>query len=184
MGERWDDREFAEIALLIREEEERALEIFRQRNFDQELRARIAAVPEKKSAFFGHKTAISASIAALVLVAAGTVFLVTRRPSSRPQSASGPIAVILKDLPGISDFLMPKETIPAGATDTFGPARTVRIVLATAARQKEEEERKAAGPTGNPRAPRLSLEKKMEILFRDRAIERVLVSLLKKSEEV
>jgi hypothetical protein len=184
MAERWDDQEFNEISRLIREEEDRALEIFRQRNFDQKIRVRIAAVPKRKRGFFGHGMAIPATIAALILIAGGTVVMVTRRPSSSPESGSGPIAAILKDLPGITDFVMPKETIPAGPTDAFGPARTFRVVLAMVKQQNREEERNATVPTGSLRVPHLSLEKKMEILFKDRAIERVLVRMFRKSEEV
>ena len=184
MAERWDDQEFSEISRLIREEEDRALEIFRRRNFDQKIRARIAGASKRNRSFFGQWRVVSASVAALLLIAAGTILMVIHRPSSSPQSGPGPIAMILKDLPGISDLIRPRETVPAGASAAFGPARTVRIVLAMATRQKEEEERKAAVPTKSPRVPRLSLEKKMEILFKDRAIERVLVSIVKKSEEV
>jgi hypothetical protein len=184
MAEKWDDREFEDVARLIQEDADRALEIFRQRNFDQKIRTRIAAVSDRKRRFSGLSMAVPVSVAVLLLIAIGTVLVVTRRSSSGPQRGPDPMAVILNDLPGISDFVMPRETIPAGATDAFGAARTVGIVLAIATRQKEEEERKAAVPTGNLRVRPLSLEKKMEILFKDRAIERVLVSILKKSEEV
>jgi hypothetical protein len=184
MGEKWDDREFKDIAWLIREDEDRALEIFRQRNFDQTIRTQVAAVSDRKHSFSGLSMAVPVSVAVLLLIALGTVLLVTWRPSPGPRSGPGPIALILKDLPGVSDFVMPRETLPAGAAETFGPARTVRIVLAMATRQKMEEERRAAAPTGNLKVPRLSLEKKMQILFKERPIERVLVSILKKSEEV
>lgn len=184
MGKSWSDQEFHQVARLIREDEERALEIFRQRNFQQSLRARIAADSPTKRGFFGQRMTIPATIAALVLIAGGTVLMVTRRPSSSPQRGPGPIAEILNDLPGITDFVMPKETIPAGATDTFGPARTFRVVLAMVTQRIRDEERKATAPTGHRSVPRLSLEKKMEILFKDRAIERVLVRMFRKSEEV
>jgi hypothetical protein len=184
MGEKWDDREFGDISGLIHEDEDRALEIFRQRNFDQKIRSRIAAVSDRKRRFSGQRMVVPASVAALLLIAVWTVFVVIRRSTPVPQSGPGPMAVVLGDLPGISDLVMPREIISAGATDAFGAARAVRVVLAMAAQQKEEEERKAAVPTGNLRVPHLSLEKKMEILFKDRAIERVLVSILKKSEEV
>jgi hypothetical protein len=184
MGEKWDDHEFGDIARLIHEDEDRALEIFRQRNFDQKIRTLVAAVPDRKHRFSVLSVAVPVSVAVLLLIALGTVLVVTRWSSPGPRSGSGPIAVILKDLPGVSNFVMPRETLPAGAAETSGPARTVRIVLAMATRQKMEEERRAAAPTGNLKVPRLSLEKKMEILFKERPIERVLVSILKKSEEV
>lgn len=184
MGERWDDQEFEDVARLIREDEERALKIFRRRNFDQVLRARTAAVPEEKRGFFGRRMALPASVAALLLIAAAAVLLVTRRSTSSWPSGPGPMAEVLGGLPGISGLVMPRETVRAGETEAFGAAREVSAVLTMAARQKEEEERKAAFPPESLKAPRLSLEKKMEILFKDRAIERVLVRISRKSEEV
>ncbi len=184
MAERWDDQEFSEIFRLIREEEDRALEIFRQRNFDKRIRARIAGASKRNRSFFGQWTVVSASVAALLLIAAGTILMVTRRPSPRPQDGPGPMAVVLGDLPGISDLVMAREAFPREATDALGPARAFRTVLATSTEQKEKEERKATTPTGKLRVPRLSLEKKMEILFKDKAIEQVLVRIFRKSEEV
>lgn len=184
MGKSRNDQEFHDVARLIRGEEARALEIFRQRNFEQRLRSRIAAGSPTKRGFFGKRVAIPATIAALIVVTAGIIFVVTRRSGLGPELRPDPMAVILGDLPGSSDLAMPRETVPVGEPDAVGPARAFRLVLALATQGKEEEERRVAVPTENLRVPRLSLEKKMEILFKDRAIERVLVRMIKKSEEV
>jgi hypothetical protein len=184
MAERWDDQEFSEISRLIREEEDRALEIFRQRNFDQKIRTWIAAGSPAKRGLFGKRMAIPATIAALIVVTAGIIFVATRRSGLGPQLRPGPMAVILGALPGSSDLAMPRATVPVGEPDAVGPARAFRLVLALATQVKEEEQRRVAVPTENLSVPRLSLEKKMEILFKDRAIERVLIRMIKKSEEV
>lgn len=184
MGKKRDDQDFEDIAQLIREDEEQALRIFRQRNFDKKIRARIAGASKRNRSFFGQWTVVSASVAGLLLIALGSIFLFTRRSSSGSQGGPAPMAVVLKDLPGISDLITPRGTISAEAIDAFGPARTFRVILAMVTQRIRDEERKATVPTGHVSVPRLSLEKKMEILFKDRAIERVLVRMIKKSEEV
>jgi len=184
MGEKWDDPEFKDITELIREDKEQALQSLRQGNFEQKIRSRVAALPIREHGFFEHQMVVPASIAALFLVAAGAVLLFSRRPTTVPQSGPSPMTVILRELPGISDLATPRESLPAGAPHAFGVARAVRTVLALATQQKEEEERKSFVPGSFPKVPHLSLEKKMEILFKEKPIERVLVSILRKSEEV
>jgi hypothetical protein len=184
MGKKLDDRAFEEIAELIREDKEHALELFRKGNFDQELRARVAAIPEGKRRPVVRGLLIPVSVVLLLLAAVAAVFLLWRRQAAGPLSGPGLISAVLGELPGVSELALPREPNPAGAMPAFGAARVVRTVLALAAREKEAEERKVEVPAGQSKIPRLSLEKKMEILFKDRAIERVLVSIFKKSEEV
>jgi hypothetical protein len=179
-----DDSAFEEIGKLISEDKERALRSFRQGRFEQKVRSGIAVGVERKRSRSGRKAAVLASVASLILVAAGAVLFLFRRSNPIPQGGPGPMMAVLEELPGISDLVMPRETFPAEATDALGPAQAFRIVLTTSTQQKEEEERRVSAPTENLIAPRLSLEKKMEILFKDKAIERVLVRIFKKSEEV
>jgi hypothetical protein len=56
--------------------------------------------------------------------------------------------------------------------------------LALAERWKKEEERETPLRLDGLRVPSLSLKKKMEILYKDKVIERVLVVLIGKSKEV
>lgn len=184
MGERQDDRAFEDIAGLIREDKERALGRFRKGDFDRKLRARIAAVSNGERRPFVRRLLVPVSVVLILMVAVGALLLLSRRRTTAPLSGPDRMMTILGGLPGISELAAPKEATPPAAMPTSGTARAVRTVLTLAIEQKEAEEKKSVVPTGPIKVPRLSLEKKMEILFKDRVIERVLVSILRKSEEV
>jgi hypothetical protein len=184
MGERQDDRAFEDIAGLIREDKERALERFRKGDFDQKIRARIAAVSAGERRPLGRRLLGPVSVVRLFMGAAGALLLLSRRRTTAPLGGPGRMMTVLGGLPGISELALPKEAPPPATMPTSGTAQAVRTVLALATREKEAEERMVEVPAGRPKVPRLSLEKKMEILFKDRAIERVLISICKKSEEV
>jgi hypothetical protein len=184
MGEKRDDRDFEDIAGLIREDKERALERFRKGNFDQELRVRIAAVSDRERRPFVRGLLVPVSVVLILMVAAGALLLLSRRRTTAPLTGPDQMTMVLGGLPGSSELALPKEATPPATMPTFGTARTVRTVLTLAIEQKEAEEKKSVVPTGPIKVPRLSLEKKMEILFKDRVIERVLLSISKKSKEV
>jgi hypothetical protein len=183
MGEKQDDRAFEDIAGLIREDKERALERFRKGDFDQKIRARIAAVSDGERRPLVRRLLVPVSVVLLFMVAAGALLLLSRRRTTAPLGGPGRMMTVLGGLPGISELALPKEAIPPATMPTSGAARTVWTVLTLAIEQKEAEEKKSVVPTGPIKVPRLSLEKKMEILFKDKVIERVLVSILRKSEE-
>lgn len=184
MGEKQGDRAFEDIAGLIREDRERALERFRKGDFDRRLRARIASVSDEERRPLVRRLLVPVSVVLLFVVAAGTLLLLTRRPTTAPPGGPGRMMTVLERLPAISELALPREAIPSATMPTSSTARAVRAVLVLAIREKEAEERMVEIPAGRPKGPRLSLEKKMEILFKDRAIERVLLSISKKSEEV
>jgi hypothetical protein len=184
MVEKRDDREFNDIADLICEDKRRALKIFRQGNFDQKVQKRLAAGPVRKHKLFDHNMIVPASVAALILIAAGLTLLLLRRPREVSQTGPSRMAAILSEWSGISELTLSREGVPAEATHLSAMAQVVQKVLMLAAKDKEAEERKSLVPSGLPKAPHLSLEKKMEILLKEKAIERVLVSIIEKNKEV
>ena len=184
MAEKQDDQAFEGIAGLVREDKTRAFRIFRQGSFDQKVKARIAAEAGRKRGFFSQRAIALTSAAAILLAAAVTTLLLSRRPAPAPQVGMSALMAVLEELPGVSGLVMPRETTPPSDLETFGAARAVETALTRIIEQKAAEERKADVLPGPLKVPRFSLEKKMEILFKERAIERVLASILKKSEEV
>jgi hypothetical protein len=185
MGEKWDDREFEDIAQLIREDEEQALEIFRQRNFDQKVRARIEEFPETKGfGFFSRRALIPAAVTALVLILAGAVLLIRHRPVRDVDKGSDRFAAVLAGLPGFSELAVRRGAPRPGEADVPGVTQSIRDVLASAELEEAKEAGKAPPPASSLKVSRLSLQRTMRILFEERVIERVLVSLQKKSKEV
>jgi hypothetical protein len=185
MRDERNDPEFEAIARLIREEQKIALQTFRKGNFDQKLRARIEESPEKQGlGFFSRRALVPAAAAALLLVLAGGVLLIRHRPVRDVDKESDRFAAVLSGLPGLSEWAARQSTPLPGEADVPGVTQSIRDVLAST----ELEETKEAGNASPPAAPlkvsRLSLQRKMAILFKERVIERVLVSLQKKSEEV
>jgi hypothetical protein len=183
MIEKRDNPEFQEIAGLIREEKEQALQTFRRGDFEQKVRKQLATVPMGKHKLFEHSMIVPASVAALIVVAGGLTLLFLRRPAAVSQTGPGRMAAILSEWPGISELTLSSEGVPAETTRLSAMAQAVQKVLMLAAKEKEGEEQKSLVPNVLPKVPHLSLEKKMEILLKEKAVERVLVSILEKNKE-
>lgn len=180
--DRRDD--FEDIRRLISAEEKEALESFRAGDFEKGLRARVAAAREEKRPLllFGKPALlVSAAATAFVLVAAAAALLLFRHPEGRMRGETVDFAKAVGMLPGLADVQGSFSIrVPSAAPIPAGP---VAKVLARAYAQKREAESRAALPPARLSPPRLSLEKKMEILFKDRVLERVLVSIREKSKE-
>jgi hypothetical protein len=87
-------------------------------------------------------------------------------------------------LPGLAAVGAPVEGVSSGAASAGVAAGPVGDVLARAYAQKRAAEDQNEVPAAGAGAPQLSLKKKMEILFKDKVLERVLVSIREKSKEV
>jgi hypothetical protein len=179
-----DDLE--DLRRLVSAEKEEALTRFREGDFEAKLRARIAAAD--RAAGWAPKglrrlrpLAVPSLIAALVLLLAVGAFLVFRRGQ---QGAGGETAIFVKAV-GMFPGLEGLAAGPAGAAPGGGPASADPFarVLAQAYHERRAEEDRTA-PAAGPAVPHFSLKKKMEILFKDRALERVLLSIHEKSKEV
>lgn len=185
MKNRLKDRDFEDISTLIREEEEKALAIFRTRNFRANLESRLKEAAAGKKAYLHLRTrALPAVAGILVFIVAGIVFLVLRQPASGPRPELQTFTSTLGQLPGFSHTPWREWIAPAGQTETSRLAVFVHQVLISAGQIKQGEERRISATGGTGKIPRLSIDQKMEILFKERAIERALLILKIDSREV
>jgi len=183
MNKKIDDGNLEEIGRLIQNDVDEALRVFRSRDFGKRLRARIAADerPAKAKSFL-RKVAVPAAAAALLTVSAALFLLNVPRPPAPDPVHPRLFAAVLRQLPSFSR--PPAESLsgPAGEAGMSGAGSRFQSALASAERRKEEA-RETPLRADRPRVPVLSLKKKMEILYRDRVIERALVLMLGKSKE-
>lgn len=185
MKNKLTDRDFEDISALIREEEEEALAIFRTRDFRVRLESRLEqAAAGKRAHLYPRIWALPALAGILVFIVAGIAFLILRHPASGPPPELKAFTYAVSQLPGLS--LAPKRewTAPAGQTKTSRLAASVRQVLVSAGQLKQGEERRISAEGGIGKIPRLSIDQKMEILFKERAIERALLLYKIYSREV
>lgn len=178
------DPEFEVIARLIREEERSALETFRRRDFRREVEARIGEFSHQSRPPFLllRRLSIPVGVAALLLIAAWAFFHPHPAVRGVVEVSSGFVSG-LEGLPGMAEFASRHASREAEGGGVPEAPPSIREVLSWA--QKSEPEGTGSTPpnSGILRVQRLSLERKMIILFKDRAIERVLVLIRKKSEE-
>ncbi|HUT08148.1 MAG TPA: hypothetical protein VMY15_04825 [Candidatus Latescibacteria bacterium] len=179
-----NDPEFEEIARLIQEEEKAALEIFRRRDFRREVKARIGGSPTKsRPRVLLRRLPVPAGAAVLLLIAAWAFFFNPHPPVPNTGGDSGSFVAGVEGLPGLAELASRKGHPRPGDGESQGAPQSIRDVLALAQQVRTDEGENAPPGSGNLQVPRLSLEKKMMILFKDRVIERVLVLIRKKSEE-
>ncbi|MGB7294635.1 MAG: hypothetical protein WBC70_03530 [Candidatus Aminicenantales bacterium] len=185
MKDELSDHEFEGISALIRKEEEAALAFFRTRNFRGRLESRLkpaagnAMRPSRSLAW-----AVPVLATVLVAIVAGTYFLLTRHPVAEPAREFKTLASALAQLPGFSPSPGRERTPPPEKTGSFLVAETVRQVLVKAEQTKQEKEQSVSVPAGTGEVPRLSPDQRMEILFKERAIERALLLFKNDSKEV
>jgi len=184
MNDEHRDPEFEPIARLIREEEEAALAVFRRRDFGRRVMARLEESKQGKRGRFRLWKILVPTTAALFLIAAGAVLLLHRARISDSGGATRSFISVLQDLPGLAELASRRDSAPGREEDIQNIPQSIRDGLAMAGRQKANEEENVPPPKRALDVPRLSLEKKMAVLFKDRAIERVLVSVREKSKEV
>lgn len=183
MNKKMNDADFEEIGRLIQDDVDEGLRAFRAGEFGKRLRARLAA-DEKAAAPKSVLRRIAVPAAALLAVSAALLFLNVRR-----SPAPGPVyprlfAAVLRQLPSFSRAPAAGSLSgPAGAAGIPEAGGGFRSALASAERWKKEEERATPLRPDGLRVPVLSLKKKMEILYRDKVIERALALLIGKSKE-
>jgi len=179
-----NDPEFETITRLIQEEEKTALEIFRRRDFRRKVKARIGELPDKSGPrFLLRRLAIPVGAAALLLIAAWAVLFNWHPPFPNFEGESGSFIAGLKGLPGLAELASRQASPKPEDGEIQGVPQSIRDVLALAHQKRTDDRESAPLQPGIPQVPRLSLKRKMTILFKDKAIERVLVLIRKKSEE-
>ncbi len=179
------DHDFKEISALIREEEENALASFRMRNFLDRaaIRLREDAAGEKLPVF-SRRRVVPGLAAILVLAVAGAFLFIMKRPAPGPPPEFRALASALGQLPGFSHPPRREWTGPSGQARASRLAESVWLVLVSAEKTKRQAEQGIPIPAGPTKVPRLSLDQKMEILFKEKTIERALLVFKKDSKEI
>jgi len=177
-----------DIRRLVSAETDEALRRFRAGNFEAKLRARFAppdrAAGEAPKRFFRLRPlAVSADAAAHVLLLAGGAFLVLRHGRKGGGDDAAVFVKGLGRLPGLESVVAGPAGVPDHRRTVTASSGPMARVLGQAYEEKKAEEDRSV-PAAAPAAPRLSLKKKLEILFKDRTLERVLLSIHEKSKEV
>ncbi len=185
MKNKLTDRNFEDISALIREEEEEGLAVFRTRDFRGTLESRLEEAANGRWAHPYRRTwAMPALAGILIFIVAGIVFLILRQPEPVPPPELKALAHALGQLPGFSHTPRREWTGPSGRAETSGLAASVQQVLISAGQVKRGEEQRLRTTDGAGKIPRLSIDQKMEILFKERAIERALLLHKINSREV
>jgi hypothetical protein len=185
MKNRWMDDDFEDVSILIRKEEEEALGFFRTRKFRDKVKEGL-----KKEAPQGippvpfRRTAVPVLVVALVVIMAVIFLFVLNRPGTGRRPEFSALASALGRLPGFSRPPGWEWTMDPGRTGTSWLAESVRRILVLAEETKRKEDRTAPIPAETGRIPRLSIDRKMEILFKEKAIERALLLFKGDSKEV
>jgi hypothetical protein len=187
VAERKPDDEDVLFSAVIRAEKEAALAAFRASDFESKVRKRwleCGKSPARRPA--PRLTLVMVAAGALLLVVAGVLFLGRPRPAARPGQGISSLASVLSTLPGSAALGggTPASGTEAARYDASVLARSVGAALAVPEAGQDDREtipsvREKAG-TGRG----LSLYRKMEILFKDRVIERALLALNKPDKEV
>jgi hypothetical protein len=174
------------IAALIRQEEEAALAFFRSRNFREGIERRLKEGAEDKKPVRRSLIRLVPVLTGVLLISiAGILLLIHRAPGSAPPPPEfKALASALGRLPGLSNLPGREWTESQEQTGTSRLADSVRRALAAGERTKREEEQKISIPSGSGKVPRLTPDQRMEILFKERAIERALLLYKDGSKEV
>jgi hypothetical protein len=179
------DHDLETISALIQQEEEDALEFFRSRNFRGGIERRLKeAAGRRKPTIHLQRRPVPLLTGVLVVALIGILFLILKGPGPAPPPEFEALAFALGQLPGFSPHPGREWTAPQGQTGTSRLAESVQLVLVSAAKIKKQQEQRISIPAGPVKVPRLSLDQKMEILFKEKAIERALLLFKADSKEV
>ncbi len=179
------NHDFETISALIRKEEEDGLAFFRMRNFRDRVETRLKEqAGGKRPLIFPRARAVSVVATVLAVMIIGVLFSLLKHPGAGPPPEFRSLASALGRLPGFSQPPGLDWTMPRGQTGTSQLAESVREVLVSAEKIKRDAEQEVTIPAGPVKVPRLSLDQKMEILFKERAIERALLLFKGNSKEV
>lgn len=183
MNKKMDDGDFEEIGRLIQYDVDEALRVFRSGDFGKRLRARIAADERAvKAKSFLRRIAVPS---ATLLAVSAALFLLNVHRSPAPWPVHPRFfAAVLSQLPSFSRSAAESPSGPAGEVGMSEAGGGFQSAFASIERRKEEEDRETPLRADGLRVPVLSLKKKMEILYKDKVIERTLVLLIGKSKEV
>jgi hypothetical protein len=176
-----------EIDRLIGADVGRALETFRAGDFEGRVRRRIAAEPRPAKGITSLAKIAVPVAAVLALALAGAIYIFDhgRSPQSAPIDP-GDFAAVLSRLPSLSRPSSEPPSRPDAETALAEAGRAFAGVIAAARGAEQGGQGETAGSPVRPAPPRaapLTMRERMEILFRDKVIERVLLSCAHRSKE-
>ncbi len=182
-----NEAEFAEVEELIRREEDRALRVFRQTDFAARVKERLLAHSEKKRPSPRIRwilvPALGFGLLAVVIVVV-ILINIPKRPSILSAAQVDALLSVLSEAPDIH----PSSALDISSRPDVRPSSSFSSSIAEALtlieKRNEEMERLLPPPSWRENTPRFSLRDKMRILYQDRVIERALVLITEKSEEV
>jgi len=179
---------FREIEEAIREEKARAFEAFRKANFSARLDAKIRQIGAEDAYRAPLFRRLAPALIAALAVLAGGVLVVSRISVKPPLKGETIFEVYLRQASNLEGFADSKTT-PAVAPQTRDTSLTL---LSDELIRLFEQARKQQSPstelgrldTGTRPAPRLTLKERMEILFKEQAIQRFFEIYYGKTKEV
>ena len=182
MSRKIEPNDLEEIDRLIRNEVGAALVEFRGGDFEARVRRRLAAEerPSRKKTPLLVKSAVPAMAAVLLAVLAGVIAIVA--PGRAPIDA-GLIATVLRELPPFAPAASDPSAGRPPAEETEPGGGAIARALGSAGSRPEGGAGEAGSGDTAPKAPQLTMKKRMEILFKDKVIERVLLSCAPRSKE-
>ncbi|MGZ5453935.1 MAG: hypothetical protein ACXW2R_07015 [Candidatus Aminicenantales bacterium] len=184
MNKKIDARDFEEIERLIRTEIGEALNVSRSPEREARLRKRIDLETKAARAKSTVERLVLPAAASLILaVFAVLVFVVILRPPAPAPVDSGLFAEVLGRFLSLSGPAARPPSGLGGEERMSEAGGGFERALALAERRKAEDERGTPVRPGKPAAPALSMKERMEILFKDKVIERALTALAAKSKE-
>ncbi len=182
-----NEAEFAEVTELIRREEDRALRVFRQSDFASRVKKSLQAQAEEKrpSPRFRRILVPALSFGFLAVVIVVVILTnIPKRPSILTASQVDALLSVLDEAPDIR----PSSALATSSRPGVRPSSSFSVSIAETLTSIEERNEKMERPFPRPawekNPPRFSLRDKMRILYQDRVIERALVLITEKSEEV
>jgi len=186
MTEKIQPKDYEEIERLVRGEVDQALEEFRAGDFKARVRRRLAAEkkPVRRRVPLLVKIAVPAAAVLLLVVAAAVYVIFT--PSEAPvrtQIDASAIAAVLRELPRFSAQAVDLTPGPAGEQAPAGTGAAIAGVLGAVGAGTDLQAGPGLSRPEVSKAPRLTMKKRMEILFKDKVIERVLMSWAAKAKE-
>lgn len=179
---------FNEIKILIAQEEEEAIRIFRKSNFDSGLRKRMQ-IEEKKAAssLIWLKKPVVILGMVLLAVCAGVIALIVIFSSSPQSGGLYSIEQFFQDAPGIQRLVKNQRSRDIGLKDKSSTShileKEIKNVFSSIDRAKYSGKDEITFLWMKKKPPRLDLNKKIEILIKEKKLHLFLSKYLIKSEE-
>ncbi len=182
-----NEAEFAEVKELIRREEDRALRVFRQSDFASRVKKSLQAQAEEKRPSPRFRRILVPALSFGFLTVVIVVVILTNIPKRPSILGADQVEAMLSVLDAAPEISRSSASETSSHPD-IRPRSSFSVSIAETLTLIEERNENLPRPLPpsfwREKAPRFSLRDKMRILYQDRVIERALVLITEKSEEV